>query len=373
MKKKLFIILGLLTVLAPLNLKAATKSINVSCDKTTIKAGESSTCNIKGKSDSVVMGFDFKVKLGEHLSIVESQQDKMWYGDSKAYEEGIDLHYAGAGEAGPGEFNIGYFVVKAGNVNGVTTTIDFLDAEFSNEDFTDTGINIKSISIRIPSTINTLNNLTVDNTLIEGFAADKTEYSFTVDSSKASVTIGATKTNESSKLTGDIGVKPLKYGMNTFKVVVTSESGAAKNYVVKINRPEIRELKTLTINETPVALDEGVYEYNINVENAITSLDIAAELANKEDVEFVKDFGPRTVKDLKVGTNEVLIKVDDNKGDVLTYKLVITRADGNYPNINNNVKEPSTGDNNYFLLILAVGALGGVSYIKLRKLNKASK
>jgi len=369
MKKKLFIILGLLTALIPIKASALNASLTLSCDKVVLKPGETTNCEVKGNTKEPINGLDFELTFGENLTYSDIVYSTAWQGEDP--EPRVVLYTS---NNKVGDFPAVTFKVKAADIKtGVTSNITLKNVGISDENFEMHYMEAKPLSIRIASTINTLNSLTVDNTLIEGFAADKTEYSFTVDSAKTSVTIGAAKTNEYSKITGDIGVKTLKYGINTFKVVVTSESGAAKNYVIKVNRPEIRELKTLTINETPVALGDGVYEYNINVENAITSLDIVAELANKDLVEFVKDFGPRTVKDLKVGTNEVLIKVDDKKGDVLTYKLVITRADAKKPNTNNNVKNPSTGDNNYFFLILAVGALGGVSYIKLRKLNKAGK
>ena len=42
---------------------------------------------------------------------------------------------------------------------------------------------------------------------------------------------------------------------------------------------------------------------------------------------FVDGFGSRTVEDLKVGNNEVLIKVADGYNEELIYKITINRLD----------------------------------------------
>ena len=75
---------------------------------------------------------------------------------------------------------------------------------------------------------NNLSSLSVDGSSVSGFSAGKTSYS--LGTTKAnSITIAASAEDSAAKVSGT-GSKSLKYGKNTFNVVVTAENGSKKTY-----------------------------------------------------------------------------------------------------------------------------------------------
>lgn len=105
-------------------------------------------------------------------------------------------------------------------------------------DGADTVVELENASdeIRILSNINTLENLTlVDGTINETFDKNVKVYTSVTDADK--ITIEASKTDEKSALTGDVGVElELQYGTNTFDIVVTAEDGTENVYTLKVFR-----------------------------------------------------------------------------------------------------------------------------------------
>lgn len=85
------------------------------------------------------------------------------------------------------------------------------------------------------SNVNTLDSITLSNgSLNETFDKNDTEYTANIDSD--SVIIEVSKTDSKSVVSGDIGEVSLEYGENVFEIVVTSESGIEKKYILTITR-----------------------------------------------------------------------------------------------------------------------------------------
>ena len=100
----------------------------------------------------------------------------------------------------------------------------------------------------------------------------------------------------------------------------------------------------------------------------------------------MQNYGPRTISDLKVGENEILLKVKDSNSNELTYKIIVKRLEkGEVPtttkkqvtttssskvDTNEDIKNPSTGDTGYIMLILIVLAVLGYAVYKLKRLKK---
>jgi len=368
MNKKILMTVGLIGILIPFNTKALTGSVNLSCTTTTLKPGESTNCTIKGNINEEVSAVSIKLGVGDSLTLSNVKTDASWQGDGEGGN--IEL-YTDSNKKG--EFPIATFTVKADSLKeGANTNITLSNVNLSDKDFTETTFNVNPLNIRIPSTINTLSALTIDGTSVSEFSADKTTYNLSVASNKTSINIAATATDSYSKVTGDTGAKALKYGSNTFNVKVTSEMGVEKNYNITIIRPEVRELKSLSINDEVITLNKGVYEYNYTVKNEITSVDLKAELNNTDEATFVDEFGVRKIEELKEGNNEILVKVKDSNNEELTYKIIVNRLNAEGKDVTVE-KNPSTWSGVGYGIFALVTVIGGAVFFLVRKRSKFPK
>ena len=168
--------------------------------------------------------------------------------------------------------------------------------------------------------------LKIDGNNIPNFNSNVISFTSNVESNKREITIEAIPTNKSATISGDVGLKKLKFGMNKFIIKVTSETGNEKEYALNINRVEGRNLKTLSINGEEIELVEDTYIYNY--QTSLDTLTISGELENPNLVTFVTDYGFREIKD--INDNEVLIKIkdisDEKDEDLLVYKILINKT-----------------------------------------------
>jgi len=262
MKNKIMIIIGLLGIIIPFNAKALTGSVNLSCSSTRLKPGEKTNCTINANIKEEVSSLNMKLELGENLSLVSIKTDDSWQGDGDGGD--ITLY---TGDNKQGQFPIATFTVQANSINtGSDSEIKLTSVKLyadANNEFAETVFNINPLKIRVQSTINTLKSLTIDGESISGFSPNITTYNLTVDSNKKNININAIATDsEHSTISGDLGVKTLNYGINTFTVKVKSETGVEKKYNIVVTRPESRELKSLSINNNDIKLTSGTYQYN---------------------------------------------------------------------------------------------------------------
>lgn len=193
-------------------------------------------------------------------------------------------------------------------------------------------------TVRILSDVNTLTNITVSGGSLS-FNENTFSYDLTIDSD--SINIGATKKDESSTISGDIGEKSLKYGKNVFKITVTSESGVKKDYTLNITRPDnrssVNKLDSLKLSEGKISFKKDTLKYNLTVENKVTSIKVEATLTDNKS-SFVSGYGPRTIT-LKEGTNSILIKVKAENETEKTYTIVVTRKSDGTKSDNNYLSE----------------------------------
>ena len=272
MKKRIIFLVGLIGLVLPLGVKADEITTSLNCNKTNVKASEEISCTIKVNTTKKINSVDMKIDLGSDLTFIDFIKDTSWEGDEG--ETWIALYTS---ENKSGEVNVGTFKVKASNnVNGVSTSISLKEIEITFEDFTDQKFSDVTQNIRMVSTINTLENIKIDNVAVTGFSKDKTSYDITVASDKTSVTISADKTNTSSTVSGDIGTKTLNYGINTFNINVTSESGTSKTYTLKVNRPDNRSGEKYILNfefkGLDIGFDKSITKYNTKIENKYQKL-----------------------------------------------------------------------------------------------------
>lgn len=322
--KKVLYSLGIIGLLTPFSIKALTGDVTVSCAKDKLLKGETTTCTVKGNITEGVSAVSAKVDLGENLTFVSFTPDSSWQGDG---EEGNIELYTDNNKSG--NFNIGTITVKAGDTSGVSTRVGLKEVKLSDASFVESSKSVQPFSIRILSEVNTLSSINMLPTLTN-FDSNKTNYEVDTVPYQNLITISPVLTDRSATLSGDTGEKSLSYGVNNFKITVTSETGVSKDYNIKVTRPEARELTSLKINNESIELKNGVYEYTYKVNNDITKINLDAEYQSgltEGYLRFVDGFGSRTVEDLKVGNNEVLIKVADGYNEELVYKITVNRLD----------------------------------------------
>lgn len=184
-------------------------------------------------------------------------------------------------------------------------------------------------TIRVTDTNNYLSNITLSEGTID---FDKSKTTYDVKNINGS-TIDITATLESSyaKLSGDVGKKNLNFGLNTFKITVTSEAGVNRIYTLNIyrndNRDKTNTLSSLEIENYKISPDfnKNTVNYTLTVKKDVTSVKINATL-DSDKSSFNKGYGPRTVN-LTYGVNTILIKVTSESKSTKTYTIKITRED----------------------------------------------
>lgn len=154
---------------------------------------------------------------------------------------------------------------------------------------------------------------------VEGFKLDKdfnknsTEYSVNVSNETKKIKITAEKDSDKSKIIGD-GEKEVKEGENKFEVIVTSESGKEKKYIVNV-----------IVDSKPIKVTVDNKEYTI--------------VKKKEDLPELNiehDDLTLTIEDQEVPAyridkiSYVLIGLRDNEGKINLFKFVSFK-DSNEP------------------------------------------
>lgn len=233
--------------------------IKIECDRTSILPNESLNCAIKGENFTTQLSsYSAKLILGNNLSLVAIEKDSSWEGSG---DGGIIDLYTDVNKTG--NFNIATFTVKADDINaGIDSNILLQNITISDENFDEYVLNNATLDLRIKSTINTLSSLTISGINFD-FNKDITTYNLTTE--LGNITLNAIATNSSASISGDIGVKNLNYGENTFKIIVTSESGSEKVYTLIINRPEkLSFTEDVKVDEEKLYLNFKTPGLNIN-------------------------------------------------------------------------------------------------------------
>lgn len=273
MKKRIYVIITFIMMILPFYVSAeSTGSVNISCSPSTIKAGETTSCTITGKTDNDVSSISMGIKLSENLETVEFKPNSTWLGDDISNGK-IDI-YTNSGDPVKSEFTIGTLKIKA--KSGViakdesltlTSNVFYHDrAEYKIPDAT--------TSIRIPSNNNSLSSIKVND---DGkfFDENKTSFDLTNESDTANIVV--TTKDSKAKVKGN-GQQKLNYGKNTLKIEVTAEDGSKKVYTLNINRPDSRSKENYLLDfgflNHDIKFDKNKTEYELIVENNISKMGV---------------------------------------------------------------------------------------------------
>lgn len=236
--------------------------------------------------------------------------------------------------------------------------------------------------IRAKKSDNTLKELKIDGSLIDGFNKSKTDYEVNVSYSKSTIEIGAIASDSDATVTGDIGVKNLNVGINNFAINVKAQNGDIKTYTIKVTRDgnSDNSLKSLTIFGITPTWNDSSKQYELTVGNdksVISASDIVATIPDGASIN--KGAG----MNLSVGNNIYTISVTSATGDVQNYKIVINREDKNLssdatlsslsvedytlsPSFNKNTLSYSIGDVESSVNTLTVNATSSDSKAKIK-------
>ncbi len=184
---------------------------------------------------------------------------------------------------------------------------------------------VELTSIAPLSTINTLNNITINGSNLSGFRSSTTTYTLP-DTQETSISIGAERTDSKSTLSGT-GTFPLSYGNNRFVLTVRSESGSNRTYTINVPRPDLRgddtSIKSITVGDQTLEWNTADITQNILlIPNTISQTNISVQL-NESSSKVTSTLS----QTLNVGENNIEITVQSEKGTVTTYSVMIVRAD----------------------------------------------
>lgn len=337
------IVLFIVLLITPFCVKA--NSILVTCDTDIVK-GTSLKCSINGVSEGIVSAVSAKVRTGSNIKFNSFIPNSSWQGDG---EEGkIDLYTA---SDMTGNFIIGTLNFDVTSIyEGGNSTITIDSIFFYDENGKESSVTPITNTIRIASTNNDLYSLSLSTgNLSPVFSSNITSYSAIIDAS--AVTINARASSNYASISG-IGKVNLNYGSNTFRVIVTSESGTTKTYNINIVRPNNinnntsdtsnsdnntttlssnNYLSNITLSNGNINFNKNITEYNITVDYQVSNIEV---IATAEDSKSKVEITGNT--NLEIGNNIIEIKVIAEDNSTRIYKINVEKKDENYVLSSNN-------------------------------------
>ena len=236
--------------------------------------------------------------------------------------------------------------VRGENVGQTKIRVNTIEAgNWNQETFTESCE--ATLNVTEYSTNNYLSSLSISGaTLSPSFNKNTLQYTATVN--VENVTISATKEDSKATVTGT-GAKSLNYGQNAFSIQVKSESGSTRTYQVIINRPKPstkkqtvdttkkddqpqpttseeptksknNNLTSLSITGYELNFDPNTTKYEITVNSDVTELETIFEVEDTKSTASVEGN-----KDLKYGSNNIIVTVISESGDAKQYEILVNR------------------------------------------------
>jgi hypothetical protein len=368
MKKRLIFLI--IIILFPLNIKAESLELSLSCPKQTT-SNKVINC-LLSTNEQTIKGIKLNFQLPTNITYKSIKPASNW-----------NIYY---------ENSNGLVLTNLNNTSNNVSTISFnidknieLDKEYNiilnNIEISDINNNYEAIP-NITSTINVLSNETTLSSLTISSgnlspAFNKNTYNYTATTSDPTIEILATPTNKNTKVTGSIGKNQLNYGTNIFNIVVTSPLNNTSTYKITIIRPisitsskennnnqenknsnstsqhnyntnngnnesnsislsSDASLKSITIDNYNLNFSPNTYLYKLNVKNNITKLNITAIPNNKNAKVEIEQ------KNLEVGKNYITITVTAQDNTICKYTIEVTRERQKSTTKKNNTIKEST-------------------------------
>lgn len=357
MKKVIFYLITVFTLLLPVDLLALSGDLSISCNTTSVKPGQQIKCSVSGNSDGQISMVFANISANGSISIDKFRAERIW--DVKTEWPNLSLS---SNDKKPGIFEIGTVYLKAnsaGTGNFVMSGITFTGDSGETVSIANKSVSISVISDNpnptptpepepepapvVKSSDSSLKSLTVSSGSID-FIPSTLEYNLDVSSNVSTIEIQAVPndTKATVKLPDKLS---LETGLNTFAIVVTAEDGSTTTYKINVNKlenimSENALLSSLNISGKQINFSSDVFEYKIG--NITTSkLDINATAIDGNAK--IKIFGNNNIG--KDGV--IIIRVTAEAGNYKDYILYVN-------NINaGDTDEISTSSLTYLMLIVS--------------------
>ena len=203
-----------------------------------------------------------------------------------------------------------------------------------------------------------------DDATIKSITADGTSIEvndvmiFETDKDNIDIDVTTNHTKASVKINGE--TKNLKL-QNKFEIIVTSEAGNTKTYILNVNRmPGISKTRlTLKINDISASFDDKNY-YETTELFYTNSIKFTYTLSNsKSSVKILKDDKEIGDEDkLTLGDNNYKLIITDENGDTVEYTLKVTK-EGFIESV--------------LIIIIGIGFLGGIGFLIFLLIKKTRK
>ena len=357
MKKVIFYLITVFTLLLPVDLLALSGDLSISCNTTSVKPGQQIKCSVSGNSDGQISMVFANISANGSISIDKFRAERIW--DVKTEWPNLSLS---SNDKKPGIFEIGTVYLKAnsaGTGNFVMSGITFTGDSGETVSIANKSVSISVISDNpnptptpepepepapvVKSSDSSLKSLTVSSGSID-FIPSTLEYNLDVSSNVSTIEIQAVPndTKATVKLPDKLS---LETGLNTFAIVVTAEDGSTTTYKINVNKLEniISEnalLSSLNISGKQINFSSDVFEYKIG---NITTSELGITATAIDSNAKIKIFGNNNI-----GKNGVIIiRVTAEAGNYKDYILYVN-------NINaGDTDEISTSSLTYLMLIVS--------------------
>ncbi len=278
--------------------------------------------------------YGFTGKISYDTSKLKLQKSSGLSGFSVLLGQNLTADSA-SGKKGSFSFLELVFVPTSNFKSGERTTISFSNVETSDGENTLSCTNSSlTVTMQTPKSKNNyLSSLKVDKGNIN-FNKNKDVYSIVVENNVKKVVIDGKAEDNKAKVTG-LGTKNLNVYENTFKIVVTSESGVKKTYTIVVTRkdeegkttkPKAETVKPaldgLTIEGYDLKFDKSLYDYTIQLKDDDTKLNF---IPSYDKTKYTYNI---TVPDTYVvGENLVKITLKDKDGNESEYSIIVFKKE----------------------------------------------
>lgn len=357
MKKVIFYLVTVFSLLLPVDLLALSGDLSISCNTTSVKPGQQIKCSVSGNSDGQISMVFANISANGSISIDKFRAERIW--DVKTEWPNLSLS---SNDKKPGIFEIGTVYLKAnsaGTGNFVMSGITFTGDSGETVSVANKSVLISVISDNpnptptpepepepapvVKSSDSSLKSLTVSSGSID-FVPSTLEYNLDVSSNVSTIQIQAVPndTKATVKLPDKLS---LETGLNTFAIVVTAEDGSTTTYKINVNKlenimSENALLSSLNISGKQINFSSDEFEYKIG---NITTSELGITATAIDSNAKIKIFGNNNI-----GKNGVIIiRVTAEAGNYKDYILYVN-------NINaGDTDEISTSSLTYLMLIVS--------------------
>lgn len=309
MKKRYLIILILSFILGAPLVDATSVDLSLSCNDSVKKQGQVS-CTVKANiTDGELASISGNIVVDSNYftSSITS------FNETTGFSEGTDI-------------GISSFTLDALNLAGLSqvkvTSLEGLDGENNPVTINNIDATITK-NIKILDNKSDLNDIKIDGSTINGFAA--TTYTYTQNVNKETISITTTKPDTATVV--GVGDKKLKCGSNTFELVSTAEDGTTKKYTLNLNRTCSADVKLKAIN-----LSSGTLAPAFKDDTKLYRVEVSKDI-DKISVTGTKNHDRQTIsgevndKALEYGENTIKLTVTAENGDKTTYTVIVNRED----------------------------------------------